>query len=63
VQLDILLHAIQLYDFDEPWECAFGMHHLEDGIVFEVPAIIQQKGRDDVERGVVFFLDSISLTL
>jgi hypothetical protein len=62
VQLDILLHAIQLYEFDEPWECALGMHHLEDDIVFEVPAIIQQKRRDDVERGVVFFLDSVSLT-
>jgi len=40
MQPNVLLHAVHLYEFDEPRESALGVHHLEDGVVFEVSAIV-----------------------
>jgi hypothetical protein len=40
VQLGVFLNAIRLYEFDESGEGGFGVHHLEDGIVLAVAAIV-----------------------
>jgi hypothetical protein len=56
MQLRILLNILRLYQLDESWERRFRVHHLEDGVVFTMPAIVEQKCRDYVKRRVVFLL-------
>jgi hypothetical protein len=56
MQASILLYGVHLDQFDESGKGGFGMHHLEDGIVFVMAAIVQQKRCYDVKCGVVFFL-------
>jgi hypothetical protein len=57
----ILLHALLLDKLNEPWEGALRMHHPKNSVVSAVSAIIQQHRGDDVERGIVIFLDPISI--
>ena len=34
------------YEFDEPWKCAFGLHHVQR--VFAGAAIVEQYGSNQV---------------
>lgn len=54
----VLLYTVGLYEFDESGERGFGVHHLEDGVVVAVSAIIEQECCYYVERGIVIFLSS-----
>jgi hypothetical protein len=56
MQLRILLYIIHLYQLDESRERRLGMHHLEDGIVFAMPSIVEQKRRDYVKCRIVVLL-------
>jgi hypothetical protein len=56
MQPGVFLYAVHLDQFDESRKRGLGLHHLEDGIVVVVAAIIQQERRDYVERRVVFLL-------
>ena len=45
-----------LYQLHEPWEHPLFIHHLESNVI--LPAIIQEKGNNEVESiGRVFLLE------
>lgn len=54
----IFLYTVRLYEFDKSREGNLGMHHVEDGIVVAIPAIVEQKCCYDVECRIVILLSS-----
>jgi hypothetical protein len=56
MQLGVFLHIVHLYQFDESRKGCLGVHHLEDGIIFAVASIVQQKRCDYVKSRIVLFL-------
>jgi hypothetical protein len=55
MQSRVLLHIICLHQFDESWEGAFGVHHLEYLVILAITPIVEQEGGDNVEgRGIIF---------
>lgn len=56
MQLWFLLNTLLLHQLNQPGKGALGMHHLKDLVIFAVPTVVQEKGSDYVERGIIIFL-------